>query len=178
MPAWQTGKHRAALLPGAGCLPRQGQPRRPFRPGGDDRRSRARQRAGVGHHEVVALALQGVLAAGAHLSAATALAISLAASAAGAAGARIWFVVLSRGKIAGIPTQGLCIQGFILGAVVVLIPGVALAGLPVGTFLDVTTPGLFFSMSIGRQGAHRGHRGRHRGLMVVLECDQSAPNYP
>jgi phosphatidylglycerol---prolipoprotein diacylglyceryl transferase len=101
---------------------------------------------------VVALAVQGVLAGRAHLSSAAALAISLAASAAGAAAARIWFVVLSRGKTEGIPTQGLCIQGFILGAVVVLIPGVALAGLPAGTFLDVTTPGLFFGMATGRQG--------------------------
>jgi phosphatidylglycerol---prolipoprotein diacylglyceryl transferase len=101
---------------------------------------------------VVALAVQGVLAGRAHLSAGAALAISLAASVAGAAGARAWYVVLNRGKTEGIPTQGLCIQGFILGAVVVLIPGVALAGMPIGTFLDVSAPGLFFGMAIGRQG--------------------------
>jgi phosphatidylglycerol:prolipoprotein diacylglycerol transferase len=100
----------------------------------------------------VALAVQAVLAGRAHLSAGAALGISLAACVAGAAGARIWFVALNRGKVGGIPTQGLCIQGFITGAVAVLVPAVALADLPVGTFLDVTTPGLFFAMAIGRQG--------------------------
>jgi len=97
---------------------------------------------------IVALA---VLAGRVHMSAGPVLVVSLAASVAGAAGARIWFVALSRGKVNGLPTQGLCIQGFIAGAVAVLIPAVVLAGLPLGTFLDVTAPGLFFGMAIGRQ---------------------------
>jgi len=101
---------------------------------------------------VVALAAQAVLADRAHLSAGEALGISLAASAAGLAGARAWFVALNRGNVKGIPTQGLCIQGFIAGAAVVLTGGLALVGLPIGTFLDLTTPGLFFAMAIGRQG--------------------------
>ncbi len=101
---------------------------------------------------VVALAVQAVLAGRAHLSAGAALGISLAASVAGAAGARAWYVALNRGKVQGIPTQGLCIQGFLAAATVVLTGGLALAGLPIGTFLDVTTPGLFFAMAIGRQG--------------------------
>ena len=101
---------------------------------------------------IVALAVQSVLAGRAHLPAGAALIISLAASVAGAAGARLWYVALNRGKVQGIPTQGLCIQGFIAGAVVVLIPGVLLAGLPLGTFLDVSAPGLLFGMAIGRQG--------------------------
>jgi len=101
---------------------------------------------------LVALAGQAVLASRAHLSVTAALAISLAASLAGAAGARAWFVALNRGKVQGLPTQGLCIQGFIAGAVVILIPGLVLAGLPLGTFLDISVPGLFFGMAIGRQG--------------------------
>ena len=101
---------------------------------------------------VAALAVQAVLASRAHLSAGAVLGVSLAASVAGVAGARIWYVALNRGKVQGVPTQGLCIQGFIVGAVAVLIPGVALAGLPIGTFLDVSAPGLFFGMAIGRQG--------------------------
>ncbi len=101
---------------------------------------------------IVALAVQAVLAGRAHLSVGPVLAVSLAASVAGAAGARIWFVALNRGKVNGLPTQGLCIQGFIAGAGAVLIPAVVLAGLPLGTFLDVTAPGLFFGMAIGRQG--------------------------
>jgi len=101
---------------------------------------------------VVALAVQAVLAGREHLSTGAALGISLAASVAGAAGARAWFVALNRGKVQGIPTQGLCIQGFIGATAVVLTGGLALAGLPIGTFLDATTPGLFFGMAIGRQG--------------------------
>jgi len=61
-------------------------------------------------------------------------------------------VALNRGKVQGIPSQGLCIQGFIVAAVAVLIAGLALAGLPVRTFLDISAPGLFFAMAIGRQG--------------------------
>ncbi len=101
---------------------------------------------------VAALAVQAILAHRAHLSASEALVISLAASVAGAVGARIWYVALNRGKVQGIPTQGLCIQGFVVGAVVVLLAGLALAGLPIGSFLDVSAPGLFFGMAIGRQG--------------------------
>ncbi len=101
---------------------------------------------------VVALAVQAVLAGREHLSAGTALGVSLAASAVGAAGARAWFVALNCGKVQGIPTQGLCVQGFIAAAVAVLIAGLALTGTPIRTFLDVTAPGLFFGMAIGRQG--------------------------
>jgi phosphatidylglycerol:prolipoprotein diacylglycerol transferase len=106
----------------------------------------------VGLGVVVALAVQWVLAGREHLSTGAALAISLVASVAGAAGARAWFVALNRGKVEGIPTQGLCIQGFIVAAVAVLIAGLTLADIPIRTFLDVSAPGLFFGMAIGRQG--------------------------
>jgi phosphatidylglycerol:prolipoprotein diacylglycerol transferase len=101
---------------------------------------------------VVALAAQAVLAGRAHLSVGAALAISLIASVAGAAGARAWYVALNRGKTEGIQTQGLCIQGFIVAAVAVLIAGLAVDSIPVRTFLDISAPGLFFGMAIGRQG--------------------------
>jgi phosphatidylglycerol:prolipoprotein diacylglycerol transferase len=101
---------------------------------------------------IVALAVQAVLTARAHLPVGAAVAVTLAACVAGAAGAKIWFVALNRGKVEGLATQGLCIQGFIAGVIAALIPGVVLAGLPAGTFLDVSAPGLFFGMAIGRQG--------------------------
>ncbi len=103
---------------------------------------------------VVALAAQAALAGRAHLSAGAALGISLTASVAGLAGARAWFVALNRRDINGIPTQGLCIQGFIAATAILLTGGLALAGLQIGTFLDLTTPGLFFAMAIGRQGSY------------------------
>lgn len=100
----------------------------------------------------VALAVLVVLLARAGVGAGGALAVALAASLAGAAGARGWYVMLQRGKISGLPTRGLCIQGFIAGAVVAAIPGLLLAGIPVGTFFGAAAPGVFFAMAIGRQG--------------------------
>ena len=101
---------------------------------------------------VAALAVQAVLAGRAHFSISAALGVSLAACVAGAAGARAWYVALNRGNVEGIPSQGLCIQGFIVAATAVLIAGLALAGIPIRTFLDISAPGLFFGMAIGRQG--------------------------
>lgn len=100
----------------------------------------------------VALAVLSVLLARVHIGAGGALAVALAASLAGAAGARGWYVMLERGKVSGLPVQGLCIQGFIAGAVVAGIPGLLLAGIPVSTFFDAAAPGVFFAMAIGRQG--------------------------
>lgn len=100
----------------------------------------------------VALAVLVILLARAGVDAGGALAVALAATLAGAAGARGWYVILQRGKVSGLPTRGLCIQGFIAGAVVAGIPGLLLAGIGVGTFSGAAAPGVFFAMAIGRQG--------------------------
>jgi phosphatidylglycerol:prolipoprotein diacylglycerol transferase len=78
--------------------------------------------------------------------------VALAASLAGAAGARGWYVMLERGKVSGLPVRGLCIQGFLAGAVLAGIPGLLLARIPAGTFFDAAAPGVFLAMAIGRQG--------------------------
>lgn len=101
---------------------------------------------------VVALAVLAALLARVQVSAGGALGVGLAASVVGLAGARGWYVMLQRGKVSGLPTQGLCIQGFVAGAVLAGVPGLLLAGIPVGTFFDAAAPGLFFAMAIGRQG--------------------------
>lgn len=101
---------------------------------------------------VAALAVLVVLLARVHAGAGSALAVALAASLAGAAGARGWYVMLQRGKVSGLPTRGLCVQGFIAGAALAGIPGLLLAGIPAGTFFDAAAPGMFFAMAIGRQG--------------------------
>jgi phosphatidylglycerol:prolipoprotein diacylglycerol transferase len=100
----------------------------------------------------LALAVLVILLARAGVGAGGALAVALGASLAGAAGARGWYVMLERGKVSGPPVRGLCIQGFIAGAVAAGIPGLLLAGIPVGTFFGAAAPGMFFAMSIGRQG--------------------------
>lgn len=99
-----------------------------------------------------ALAALVVLLARVHAGAGSVLAVALAVSLAGAAGARGWYVMLQRGKVSGLPTRGLCIQGFIAGAALAGIPALLLAGIPAGTFFDAAAPGMFLAMAIGRQG--------------------------
>ena len=101
---------------------------------------------------LVALGLQAILAARAHLDVGAALTVSIVACLLGAVGARVYFVVLYRGRVQGLPTQGLCVQGFILGTAVALPVGLVIAALPIGAVLNLITPGLFFGMAIGRQG--------------------------
>jgi phosphatidylglycerol---prolipoprotein diacylglyceryl transferase len=79
-------------------------------------------------------------------------ALALTASLVGAAGGRGWYVLLQRGQVSGLPTQGLCIQGFIVGGSAAGIPGLLIAGIPAGTFFGAAAPAMFFAMALGRQG--------------------------
>lgn len=100
----------------------------------------------------VALTVLAVLLPRVQLGVGAPLLVAVTASLVGVAGARGWYVMLQRGKVTGLVTRGLCIQGFVAGVVLAGIPGLLLAGVPVGTFFDAATPGLFFAMAIGRQG--------------------------
>jgi phosphatidylglycerol:prolipoprotein diacylglycerol transferase len=64
---------------------------------------------------VAALAVLVALLARVGVGAGGALVVALAASLAGAAGARGSYVMLHRGQVSGLPTRGLCIQGFVAG---------------------------------------------------------------
>jgi prolipoprotein diacylglyceryltransferase len=81
-----------------------------------------------------------------------ALAVSAAVVAGGMTAARLWYVTLQRGEVAGLWARGLCIQGTIAGGALVAVPALLLAGIAVGTFFDATAPGLFYAMAVGRQG--------------------------
>lgn len=100
----------------------------------------------------LALGLLLVLLGRVHIAAGPALAVSAAVIVAGAIGSRLWYVMLQRGKTDGLIVRGLCIQGTVFGGALAAIPGLLLAGIPVGTFFDAATPGLFFAMAAGRQG--------------------------
>ena len=106
----------------------------------------------VGLAAIVGVRLQVILIQRAQLDSRAAVGLSAAALLAGAVGAKIWFLILSRRVSAATLTEGLCIQGFILGAALVFTPGVILLHFPLGAFLDASTPGLFVAMAIGRQG--------------------------
>ncbi len=119
----------------------------------------------VGLGVAVGLATQVLLATHAHLHATRVLVVSLAASLVGLVGAKFYYLAghyLGRHFLAGydhrpaVLTAGLCIQGFVAGAVGTLVVGALVAGVPVGALLDVTAPGLFLGMTIGRFGCFFG----------------------
>jgi phosphatidylglycerol:prolipoprotein diacylglycerol transferase len=107
----------------------------------------------VGLGWVVGLVLQAILAIRAHLDGRAVVAISLAASLIGLLGSKLWYMAASRGKVRRrFIVEGMCIQGFVVGAVLTQIAGFVFLSMPVGTFLDATAPGLILGIATGRPG--------------------------
>ena len=110
---------------------------------------------------VIALIAQMTLATRTGMPTSRVLLVSLVACLVGVAGAKLYYVVghLIKGDLGrgfDLLTGGMCIQGFVLGAVAVLLGGAAVTGVAVGSLLDVTTPGLMFGMTVGRFGCFFG----------------------
>lgn len=84
------------------------------------------------------------------------LLVSVVAALVGYLAAKAWYLVLHRQHPRKFLVAGTCIQGFILGGFGTVAIALAATGTPVGTFLDATTPGLFFGMAIGRPGCFLG----------------------
>lgn len=121
----------------------------------------------VGLGVAVGLVLQALLATHAQLPVTGVLGVSLAASLVGLLGAKAYYLAghyLMRRFLPAhrdderpaVWTAGMCIQGFVAGALGTLIAGALVTGLPVGALLDVTAPGLFVGMTIGRFGCFFG----------------------
>lgn len=110
----------------------------------------------VGVGVVVALMTQRLLASRVDLPATRILLVSLVASLVGLAGAKLYYLVEHRGEDHGVLTSGMCIQGFVLGAIGAIVVGAQIAGMSIGLVLDVTAPGLLFGMTIGRYGCFFG----------------------
>lgn len=106
----------------------------------------------VGLGVLIGLLLQQVLVRRSHLHSAGVLAISVAALVGGAVGAKLWYLAARREVTAASLSEGLCIQGFITGVAIVLLAGLVLLHLPLGTFADDSAPGLLLGMAIGRPG--------------------------
>lgn len=96
-----------------------------------------------------ALAVQAAILASRDLSVSRGMAVTAAAVAMGAVGAKLWYLVQRR---RGESTNGWCIQGFVAGLLLVLAVVVPTIGLPVREFMDVSAPGLLLGMAIGRIG--------------------------
>lgn len=105
---------------------------------------------------LIGVSLQLLLAARAGLSVTAVLPVSLAGNLVGLIGTKLYYVVLHREPLHKLPTTGMGIQGYVLGAIGTLAAGSAIAGIPLGSLLDVTAPGLLFAMAIGRFGCFFG----------------------
>jgi phosphatidylglycerol:prolipoprotein diacylglycerol transferase len=110
----------------------------------------------VGLGVIIAIALQAVLAARAEMDVARIVQLSLVASLAGLVGAKLYFLALHRGARRGLITTGMCLQGFVLGAVGTAIAGALVLGISPGELLDATAPGLLFALAVGRIGCFLG----------------------
>jgi phosphatidylglycerol---prolipoprotein diacylglyceryl transferase len=98
---------------------------------------------------VLALVVQTLLVVHEGLDVRRTVPISILAILAGIIGAKLWFVVLHRRERLA---NGWCIQGLLTGVVAVLLAGTLLAHVSLGTLLDLTAPGLFMGMAVGRVG--------------------------
>lgn len=101
----------------------------------------------------VALSVQGMLAALLNLSVIGVGVVSLVASLIGLVGAKVYYLaVYPDARRRALSGGGMCIQGFVLGAAGGLIVGALVAGIDLGSLLDITAPALMFGMTIGRFG--------------------------
>lgn len=105
---------------------------------------------------LLALVVQNRLAVRTELPAGRVLALTGLACFIGVAGAKIYYLLTHRGERTGVPTAGMSVQGFVLGAVGTPALGALLLDLSVPRVLDVTAPGLLFGMTVGRFGCLLG----------------------
>jgi phosphatidylglycerol:prolipoprotein diacylglycerol transferase len=98
---------------------------------------------------LLGLVMQTILVAHERLDVGRTLLVSILAITVGVIGAKVWFVALHRRERL---MNGWCIQGLLTGVVAVLVAGSYLAHLNLGTILDLTAPGLFMGMAVGRVG--------------------------
>ena len=108
----------------------------------------------------VAVTVQAILAARAHLPVGAIVVVSLIASLVGLVGAKVYYLAEHAPRTLRQPREllaaGMCIQGFVLAAIATAIIAILVRGLPPGLFLDVSVPGLLFAMAIGRFGCFFG----------------------
>lgn len=106
----------------------------------------------VGLGAVVALLVQALLAGRSGYPVLGVLGISILGCLLGFVGGKLWYLGLHRKPLRQILHSGACIQGFLLAALGVLTLGSLAAGFSVGAILDLTTPGIFLGVAVGRPG--------------------------
>ena len=81
---------------------------------------------------------------------------SVVASLVGLVTSKLYHKLLHPKESGGLLTVGMGIQGFVLGALAILVVGSAAVGYPLLRSLDVITPGLLLGMTVGRFGCFFG----------------------
>lgn len=106
----------------------------------------------VGLGIVMGLFVQLTLLGHEGVSAGPTILVTVVAVSAGVIGARLWYAVLRPGSWRRSLTEGWSVDGSIVAAPLAGIVMILILGLPVGTFLDASTPAFFFGVAIGRLG--------------------------
>jgi phosphatidylglycerol---prolipoprotein diacylglyceryl transferase len=98
----------------------------------------------------VAVVLQSAILANEGVQVSRSLVVSLLAIGSGLLGAKLWYKALHPGE--SLIKGGWAVDGFLIIAPVTAVASMLLLGVPLGAFLDASTPGLFFAVAIGRVG--------------------------
>ena len=101
---------------------------------------------------VVAIATQAAILAHDNIAVGPAVVVSMLAVLLGLVGAKVWYAVLHPGPWRQALLGGWAVDGFLFVAVPVALVALLALNLPIGTYLDASTPGIFFAVAIGRVG--------------------------
>ncbi|MBA2634870.1 MAG: prolipoprotein diacylglyceryl transferase [Chloroflexi bacterium] len=101
---------------------------------------------------LVGLGIQSMLLARDQVSIVESLGITIAAAIAGLIGAKVRYVMLHPRTWRNSPAEGWAVDGFLVVLPLVVLAGLLAFDLPIGLFVDASTPALFFGVAIGRLG--------------------------
>lgn len=98
----------------------------------------------------IAVLLQARIVSAYGLPVGAALLVTLIASVFGLLGAKVWYTILHPAE--PFLATGWAVDGFLVIAPIAAVGSLAVMGLPLGAYLDATTPGLFLAVALGRVG--------------------------
>lgn len=101
---------------------------------------------------IVGMAMQGVLLAREGLPVTPSLVLTGLAALAGLAGAKLRYIAMHPKAWRERPTEGWAVDGFLVVMPIAVILGLLVLDLPIGIFIDASTPALFAGVAIGRLG--------------------------
>lgn len=100
----------------------------------------------------IGLVIQSALLRRADIPGIAGLGVTLVALAIGLAAAKVRYIMLHPQTWRTSPAEGWAVGGFLVAMPLAVLTGLLLLDLPVGGFVDASTPALFFGVAIGRLG--------------------------